>query len=153
MSWLCDNKGMTRKSASWATGIVLWLISTLAMLSFNLGADWTLAGKNFFDWLDYLTSRWMMPLGGLGTVVLAGFVLKSETFRDELGLAPLPYALWLTMVRYVSPLGILVIFADALGLYQVSFAVHWPWLLAVLLVMVAVGETLSPRLRQALRSR
>ncbi|MFP3344276.1 sodium-dependent transporter [Halomonas sp. SIMBA_159] len=153
VSWLCDNKGMSRKSAAWATGIVLWLISTLAMLSFNLGADWTLAGKNFFDWLDYLTSRWMMPLGGLGMVLLAGFVLKSETFRDELGLAPLPYALWLTMVRYVSPLGILVIFVDALGLYQVSFAAHWPMLLALLVLVAVVGEAISPRLRHALSAR
>ncbi|GEN29625.1 transporter [Halovibrio variabilis] len=152
ISWLCDNKGISRPAASWGTGIVLWLISTLAMLSFNLGAEWTLGGKNFFDWLDYLTSRWMMPLGGLGTVVLAGFVLKSDTFREELGLAPLPYALWLTMVRYVSPLGIVVIFVDALGVYQVSFAGHWPWLLAILVAMAALGETLSPRLRQALRT-
>ena len=152
VSWLCDNKGLSRPAASWGTGIVLWLISTLAMLSFNLGADWTLAGKTFFDWLDYLTSRWMMPLGGLGMVVLAGFVLKSDTFRDELRLAPLPYALWLTMVRYVSPLGIVVIFVDALGVYQVSFASHWPWLLGILVAMAALGEILSPRLRSALRT-
>ncbi|SNY99255.1 sodium-dependent transporter [Halomonas sp. hl-4] len=153
VSWLCDNKGISRRTASWSTGIVLWLISTLAMLSFNLGADWTLAGKTVFDWLDYLTSRLMMPLGGLGMVVLAGFVLKSETFRDELWLAPLPYALWLSMVRYVSPLGIVVIFIDALGIYQVSFAAQWPWLLAILVAMVALGEALSPRLRPALQAR
>lgn len=152
VSWLCDNKGLSRRTASWSTGVVLWLLSTLAMLSFNLGAEWTLAGKNVFDWLDYLTSRWMMPLGGLGMVVLAGYVLKSDTFREELGLAPLPYALWLTMVRYVSPLGIVVIFVDALGVYQVSFAAHWPWLLAILVAMVALGETLSPRLRQAVKA-
>ena len=152
VSWLSDNKGMSRRTASWSTGIVLWLLSTLAMLSFNLGAEWTLAGKNVFDWLVYLTSRWMMPLGGLGMVVLAGYVLKSDTFREELGLAPLPYALWLTMVRYVSPLGIVVIFVDALGIYQVAFADHWPWLLAILVAMVALGETLSPRLRQAVKA-
>jgi NSS family neurotransmitter:Na+ symporter len=86
-------------------------------------------------------------------VLLAGFVLKSETFRDELGLAPLPYALWLAMVRYVSPLGILVIFVDALGLYQVSFATHWPVLLALLVLIAVIGEAISPRLRQALSAR
>ncbi|MGO3056011.1 sodium-dependent transporter [Halomonas sp. AOP43-A1-21] len=153
VSWLCDNKGFSRRGAAWSTGIVLWLISTAAMLSFNLGADWTLAGKTFFDWLDYITSRWMMPLGGLGTVVLAGFVLKNETFRAELGLSPLAYTLWLAMVRYVSPLGILVIFADALGLYSVTFSAHWPWLLLILLAMMVLGELVSPRLKQALTTR
>ncbi|MCL7939374.1 sodium-dependent transporter [Halomonas sp. ATCH28] len=150
VSWLTDNKGLSRRTASWGTGIVLWLVSTLAMLSFNVGADWTLAGKHFFDWLDYLTSRWMMPLGGLGMVLLAGFVLKSETFREELGLSAGWHALWLFMVRYVSPLGILVIFVDALGITRVEFALHWPWLLAILVVITLVGELTSPRLRRVL---
>jgi len=150
VSWLCDNKGISRRTAAWGTGIVLWLISTMAMLSFNLGADWTLAGKHFFDWLDYLTSRLMMPLGGLGTVILAGFVLKSDALREELGLSRLPYTLWLAMVRYVSPLGILVIFVDALGVYSVSFAQHWPWLLLILMAMFVVGEGVSPRLYKAI---
>lgn len=150
VSWLTDNKGLSRRAASWGTGIVLWLVSTLAMLSFNVGAEWTLAGKHFFDWLDYLTARWMMPLGGLGMVLLAGFVLKSETFREELGLSAGWHALWLFMVRYVSPLGILVIFVDALGITRVEFALHWPWLLAVLVVITLVGELTSPRLRRML---
>ncbi|MDW7746412.1 sodium-dependent transporter [Halomonas sp.] len=150
VSWLTDNKGLSRRAASWGTGIVLWLVSTLAMLSFNVGADWTLAGKHFFDWLDYLTSRWMMPLGGLGMLLLAGFVLKSETFREEIGLSAGWHALWLFMVRYVSPLGILVIFVDALGITRVEFALHWPWLLSVLVVITLVGELTSPRLRRML---
>ncbi|XKE43939.1 sodium-dependent transporter [Halomonas organivorans] len=150
VSWLTDNKGISRRTASWGTGIVLWLISTLAMLSFNVGAEWTLAGKHFFGWLDYLTSRWMMPLGGLGMVLLAGFVLKSETFRDELGLSPAWHALWLFMVRYVSPLGILLIFVDALGIAKVQFGVHWPWLLLVLAVITLIGELASPRLKRVL---
>ncbi|MDR9438393.1 MAG: sodium-dependent transporter [Halomonas sp.] len=150
VSWLTDNRGLSRRTASWGTGMVLWLVSTLAMLSFNVGADWTLAGKHFFDWLDYLTSRWMMPLGGLGMVLLAGFVLKNETFREELGLSAGWHALWLFMVRYVSPLGILVIFVDALGITRLEFALHWPWLLAVLVVITLVGELSSPRLRRVL---
>ncbi|MFG6667966.1 sodium-dependent transporter [Halomonas sp. HNIBRBA4712] len=153
VSWLCDSKGFTRRSAAWSTGIVLWLVSTAAMLSFNLGADWTLAGRTFFDWLDYLTSRWMMPLGGLGTVILAGFLLDKHVMRDELDLSPTLYTLWLLMARYVSPLGILVIFADQLALFTVSFAQHWPWLLMILVAMIAVGEFLSPRLRTSLAPR
>lgn len=153
VSWLCDSKGFTRRWASLATGLVLWLLSTAAMLSFNLGADWTLAGKTFFDWLDYLTSRWLMPLGGLGTVLVAGFLLKKSVMRDELGLGPRLYTLWLLMARYVSPLGILVIFADQLALFTVSFTEHWPWLLAALAVMILVGECISPRLRSSLAPR
>src|SRR5690554_1859052 len=150
VSWLVDRQGMSRRSAAWASGIVLWLVSTLAMLSFNLGADWTLAGRHFLDWLDYLTARWMMPLGGLGMVLVAGFVLKHDVMRDELSLAPHWHALWLFMVRYVSPLGILVVFVDALGIARLNVGAHWPWLLAALVVVTLLGEWRSPRLRQTL---
>lgn len=151
VSWLTDNKGISRRAAAWGTGIVLWGVSTLAMLSFNLGADWTLAGRTVFDWLDYLTARWMMPLGGLGLVLLAGFVLKSEILRDELGLSPRAHALWLFAVRYLTPLGILVIFADALGVARIEFGLHWPWLLATLVVITLIGELACPRLRRTLQ--
>ncbi|GEN22373.1 transporter [Halomonas cupida] len=153
VSWLTDNAGISRRGASWSTGIVLWVISTLAMLSFNIGSDWTLLGMHFFDWLDYLTSRLMMPLGGLGMVLLAGFVLNKHVMRDELGLSPRVYALWLFMVRYVSPLGILVIFINALGVASVDFSSHWPILLVVLVAFMVVGELASPRLRQLCHSR
>ncbi|MCS2608898.1 sodium-dependent transporter [Halomonas dongshanensis] len=151
VSWLCDSKGFSRRWAAWSSGIVLWFISTLAMLSFS--ADWAVLGKTLFDWLDYLTSRLLMPLGGLGTVVLAGFFIRNEVMRDELALPPLIYALWLIMVRYVSPLGILIVFVDALGLYSIAFASQWPFFLAILVVMMIVGERVSPRLGLALRSR
>ena len=142
VAWLTERKGMSRKRAAWSSGIVLWLLSTLAMLSFNLGADWTLAGKTVFDWLDYLTSRWMMPLGGLGLCLMAGFLLRDEIFRDELRLSRRQHALWLLMVRYVSPLGIVLIFIDALGVmagYRQPVAVF----LAVLVAITVLGEMLT----------
>lgn len=93
-----------------------------------------------------------MPLGGLGMVLLAGFVLKRDVMREELGLAPHWHVLWLFMVRYVSPMSILVIFVDALGIAQLDFGAHWPWLLAALVVAMILGEWCSPRLRQTLAS-
>lgn len=150
VAWLNESKGISRQRASWGVGILLWFSSTLAMLSFNLGADWTLAGRTFFDWLDYLTSRWMMPLGGLGMVLLAGFVLRNDIFRAELGLSKMQHALWLFMVRYVSPLGIMLVFFDALGIAAFDPVGQWLWLLALLVVVTAVGESLSPRLKRHL---
>ena len=103
VAYLNEKHGVSRIKAAAGSGAVLLVISLLAMLSFNLLAGWTPLGKNFFDWLDYLTSRWMMPLGGIFMVVLAGYALRGEIMRDELGLPPAGYALWLFMVRYVSP--------------------------------------------------
>ncbi|SDG50255.1 neurotransmitter:Na+ symporter, NSS family [Onishia taeanensis] len=150
VAWLNESKGISRIKATCGAGIVLWLLSTLAMLSFNLGADWTIAGKHAFDWLDYLTSRFMMPLGGLGMALLAGFVLRHEIFRSELGLSNTQHALWLFMVRYVSPLGIMLVFIDSLGLMDLDMGSQWYWWLGVLVAITLIGESLSPRIKRQL---
>ncbi|MGB8711772.1 MAG: sodium-dependent transporter [Onishia taeanensis] len=150
VAWLNESKGISRTKATWGAGIVLWLLSTLAMLSFNVGSDWTIAGKHAFDWLDYLTSRFMMPLGGLGMALLAGFVLRHEIFKSELGLSNTQHALWLFMVRYVSPLGIVLVFIDSLGLMDLDMGSQWYWWLGVLVAITLIGELLSPRIKRQL---
>lgn len=146
VAWLNESKGISRVKASWGAGLLLWLVSTLAMLSFNVGAGWTLAGMHVFDWLDYLTSRFMMPLGGLGMALMAGFVLRNEIFKSELSLSSTQHALWLFMVRYVSPLGIVLVFIDSLGLMTLDMGSQWPWLLGVLVLITLLGELASPRI-------
>ncbi len=145
VAWLNQSHGMARRRAAWGVGIVLWLVSTLAMLSFNIGADWTLAGKTVFDWLDFLTSRLMMPLGGLGTALLAGFVLRREVVREELGLPGGAFALWQFVIRYVSPLAILVVFLDALGWLGAGFDLRW---VAAILLVALIGEIALGRATQ-----
>ncbi|MCE3026075.1 sodium-dependent transporter [Salinicola sp. DM10] len=145
VAWLNQSHGIARRHAAWGVGIVLWLVSTLAMLSFNIGADWTLAGKTVFDWLDFLTSRLMMPLGGLGTALLAGFVLRREVVREELGLPGGVFALWQFVIRYVSPLAILVVFLDALGWLGAGFDLRW---VAAILLLALIGEIALGRATQ-----
>ncbi|KPY98689.1 hypothetical protein ALO43_200433 [Pseudomonas tremae] len=57
----------------------------------------------------------MLPLGGLCFVVFAGWVMSRETVRDELSIrSPLLFNLTFFLMRYVAPLGILVVFAAQL---------------------------------------
>lgn len=142
VAWLNESHGVARSRAAWGVGLVLWCVSTLAMLSFNVGADWTLAGRHFFDWLDFLTSRLMMPLGGLGTALLAGFVLRRSAMRRSLALSGFWFAVWQFAIRYVSPLAILVVFLDALG--WLGAGLDWRWLAALLLVAL-IGEVMLGR--------
>ncbi|MGP0174685.1 sodium-dependent transporter [Pseudomonas sp. NCHU5208] len=153
VAYLNEKHGISRLRAAMASGAVLLVISLLAMLSFNLMAGWTPLGKNFFDWLDYLTSRWMMPLGGIFMVVLAGYALRSEIMRDELNLPPAGYALWLFMVRYVSPVLILVVFLHALGWLLFDPVLHWYWIAGAVGLLAIAGELASPRVLSNLASR
>ncbi|WP_110667476.1 sodium-dependent transporter [Salinicola halophilus] len=147
VAWLNQSHGLTRRRAAWGVGIVLWVISTLAMLSFNVGAEWKLAGKHFFDWLDFLTSRLMMPLGGLGMALLTGFFLRRRAIREELAMPSWLFGLWQFAVRYVSPIAIVVVFLDALGWLGTGF--DWRWLAAILVVGLAVETGLRKRASRA----
>ncbi|HLA33094.1 MAG TPA: sodium-dependent transporter [Pseudomonas sp.] len=153
VAYLNEKYGISRFKGAAAAGVVLLLLSLLAMLSFNLMAGWTPLGKNLFDWLDYLTSRWMMPLGGICMVILAGYCLRSEIMRDELNLPPLGYALWLFMVRYVSPVLILVVFLHALGWLIFDPVGQWYWIAGAIGALAVLGELLVPRVRHELAPR
>ncbi|MNC66131.1 hypothetical protein D3C75_1164990 [compost metagenome] len=117
------------------------------MLSFNVGADWKLFGTTLFDGLDYVTSRWMMPLGGILMVILAGYCLRSEIMRDELQLPNAGYALWLFMVRYVSPVMIVMVFLHALGWLGFDPMERWYWIAGAIGALAILGEVFAPRVR------
>ena len=112
---------MKRLKASVWSGFITWLLGIGTILSFNNWAENKIFGMTFFDLLDYLTSNIMLPLGGLLIALFAGWVMKREHVKDELGLSHvLWFQLWLFLVRFVTPLAVIVVFLNALGLINVA---------------------------------
>lgn len=108
-----------------------WLVGMGTVLSFNLLSEarfmvtdesgwrffaWTDAGgKTFFESVDYLTSRILLPLGGLAFCLFAGWVLDRDALRDELSLQyPRLFPVILCLLRYVAPAGVAVVFVTEL---------------------------------------
>ncbi|SDS15605.1 sodium-dependent transporter [Pseudomonas oryzae] len=147
VAYLNEKHGISRGRAAIGSGAVLLVISLLAMLSFNVGAEWKLFGTTLFDGLDYITSRWMMPLGGILMVILAGYCLRSDIMRDELQLPNAGYALWLFMVRYVSPVMIVMVFLHALGWLGFDPLERWYWIAGAIGTLAILGELFAPRVR------
>ena len=80
------------------------------MLSFNLWSEVKLAGLNIFDLLDYLTSKFMLPLAGLGAIVFAAWKLEQASVKRELRLGDTGFAIWTLLSRYIAPIGVLYVF-------------------------------------------
>ncbi len=83
----------------------------------------TLFGKGFFDLFDYLSSNVTMPIGGLCIAIFTGYVMRRADLFDELsnhgtlrndGRA----AFIRVLLRYVTPVLVLVIFLNALGVIK-----------------------------------
>ncbi|NUE65817.1 MULTISPECIES: sodium-dependent transporter [Snodgrassella] len=98
-----------RKSATLASSVVIWALGIACLLSFNAWQDVTIFGKNIFDFLDYITSKLMLPLTGLGTIIFAGWLMKQETIRQELNLSPAIFAGWKFLCRIVIPVAVIAI--------------------------------------------
>ncbi len=119
VTWLVENKGMNRvKAAAWA-GLAAWLLGILSLLSLNLmsGEEFKLFGMSFLDLMDWVTANVMLPLGGLLIAVFSVWMMSREASRSELGLTEgIGYTLWRTLVRYVTPVAIVLIFLNKTGL-------------------------------------
>ena len=110
---------MSRGAACWYSGLACWALGLGTAFSFNVWADWKLFGKNFFELVDLLTAEIMLPVGGVLIAVFAGWVMRREHSEAELALAdPRHYLAWRVLVRYVAPVGVALVFLDAMGLFS-----------------------------------
>ncbi|MEI8595765.1 sodium-dependent transporter [Photobacterium sp. Hal280] len=114
VSFLTEKKGYSRLKAGSMTTAGIWVLSLGSVFSFNIWQDHTLYGKTFFDVLDYLTSSWIMPLSGLAMAVFTGWVMKKTATKEELPHG-MTHTLWRFLIRYVTPVGILAVFLNAIG--------------------------------------
>ncbi len=116
IAWLTERFRVSRLKAVLLSGAALWLLSLGSVFSFNLWAEGTLFGKTFFDCLDYLTTNLLMPLGGLATVFFTGWVLKRKRVSEALNIGhPMLFQAWWWLIRFVTPLGIVLVFLNLIG--------------------------------------
>lgn len=116
IAWLNERFGVSRAKAVLTTGAVLWLLSLASVFSFNHWADYQLFGRTFFDTMDYLTANWLMPLGGLGTVLFTGWVLKEKVVRETVGIVhPGWFRVWWNLLRFGTPVAIGLVFFNLIG--------------------------------------
>ena len=121
VAWLVENRGMTRIFASVVAGFTTWLFGLLTVFSFNLWSEVKLLSRfevfrdsTVFDLLDYLTANIMLPLGGLLIAIFAARKMSRASSADELGMGDrFCYPLWRFLVRYVTPVAVIIVFLKA----------------------------------------
>jgi neurotransmitter:Na+ symporter, NSS family len=124
VTWLVENRNMTRVKASALAGVIAWLLGLVTVLSFNHWAfSFNFAGSvkenGFFDIFDILTSNIMLPLGGLLVAIFAAWLMSRTSTVEELGLGDsTAYKAWRFAVKYIAPFGVIIIFLNAVGLFK-----------------------------------
>lgn len=116
VSYLVEEKHISRKTACMVVFLIALVFGTLCALSFGVLSGATVFGKTIFDALDALCANYLMPLGGLLAVIFVGWRLKKSVAISEItndGSIKVPS--WflkslLFIIRFVAPVAMVVVF-------------------------------------------
>ena len=101
---------ISRTQATTLLGILTWILGLFTVLSFNELSDFKIFGMTIFDNIDYITSKIMLPLGGLLMALFAGYIMKKAIVLSELNSNTLIASIWLIIIKVFSPILLVIVF-------------------------------------------
>ena len=128
-STVMERLGWGRRPAVLASGLVIAIFGLLSALSGSTLSGVKLLGdRSIFDSFDFLAAELMLPLGGIGIAVFAGWVLQKKETKDEFdqgSKSPQLFPFWRVLVQFVAPAAIALVFVQTiLSLFSGSDVVH-----------------------------
>lgn len=115
-----DWKVPRKKAARYVT-LFCTLLGVLSALSFGVLADVKIFGLTFFEFLDTITSKVMLPLGGMLVSIFVGWYLDRRIVWDEISnegsLKVSFFKVYIFILRYLAPIAIALIFIKEMGLW------------------------------------
>ena len=120
--FMMEKLRVTRVLAAMSCAIGIWFIGLGTLLSFSVLQGFEVLGMNFFDWLQWLTGRALLPLIGL---LLAIFIrLLPEDLVEDMwgtsGAAALP--VWKWLIRYPVRLCLIALLLYSTGIIDAMVA-------------------------------
>ncbi|MDC0172553.1 sodium-dependent transporter [Gammaproteobacteria bacterium] len=121
VAWLMEAKHIGRAKANSIIAGTAWILGLGSVFSFNIWAEYKVAGFTFFDFLDFLTANIMLPISGLLITLFVGYVIKREVIAFEMqGTSARVIQVWELTIKYIAPLAIALVFI--MGVYDKFFA-------------------------------
>jgi NSS family neurotransmitter:Na+ symporter len=116
VAMLTERLHLSRNKAVLMIGGFAWLMGIAVLLSFNQWESIKLFGRfTFFDIATELPTKVILPIGGFLFAIFAGYCVKSSLAKEALILkSEKSFALWRFLIRYVSPVAILIVLAAEL---------------------------------------
>jgi len=118
VAYLSEELHIKRQWATVLACVATMLIGSLASLSLMSDTPLVIGGKPVFDWMDFVSSNILLPLGGVLIVLFVGWKMGKTQFFDEVtngGVLKSPLKkIIMFIVRYLAPLAIIVIFISGL---------------------------------------
>lgn len=122
-SYISEAAHISRRRAALIVSGFTCTIGILCALSMGaMSGVLNIGGINFFDILDYITAKLLLPIGGMLISVFAGWKLSHHIWWKQMtnnGTKAYPlFAVSIFIVKWICPIGILIIFLNELGLFK-----------------------------------
>ncbi len=120
--YIIERFDVSRIKAAMICSIFFYVLGIVALLS-NIGeyAEFLKIGdKGLFDWLDFVCSTVLVPIGGILAVVFIGHFMDKKDVEAELHpiMGEFLTKIWFFMVRYVIPLALIIVIVNESGLFK-----------------------------------
>lgn len=118
-AFISEHFSTSRRKAAIIVTCICLVLGSFCSLSFGPWQEVTVFGRGFFDLFDFAVTKFLMPLGGLMMTLFVGWYLDRRLVEQQLtnegalsirAMRPL-----LFLIRWVAPIGILVIFLNELS--------------------------------------
>ncbi len=115
VSYFCDERAWKRR---WATIIMGGAIYVLGILSAIASLKIPFRGSNqgFFDIFDFVSTNYMLPIGGLLTCLYVAWVVSDKKRSKEFGSRGVLYKGLRFTLRFITPVAVLVVLLHGLQL-------------------------------------
>ena len=118
-AFLHEKFRFTRSRAAVLVTSGAMLVGVVSSLALGEWSAFRICGLNMFDALDFLTAKIMLPVGGMFAALIVGWIIRKDIVKGEVtnyGTLRAPYyPVYRFILRFVAPVGILLIFVNELG--------------------------------------
>ena len=114
ITFVVEKFSLSRVHATSVLGVLTWVLGIFTVLSFNELSSFKVFGMTIFDNIDYLTSKIMLPLGGLLMALFAGFIMKRAIVISELNSNTFLVNIWFVLLKIFSPILLIIIFVNGI---------------------------------------
>jgi len=114
VKYFMERFAWSRNRAVWSISLAVFIVGLPSVLSLGLFPEWKIGSKSVFDWMDFVASNILLPVGGLLVTIFAGYFWK--TAAEAAGLSSGWFRIWLFMLRYVAPILVLLVLLHTSGI-------------------------------------
>lgn len=115
VSYFVDEKKWSRLKATLTMGFLIYLTGLLSAVA-TITVPFRGKEQGFLDIFDFITTNYMLPIGGLLTCLFIAWVMPEKDTIEEIGSRGAIYKTLIIVLRYITPLAVFIIILHGLEL-------------------------------------